>query len=44
MGFFCVCACVWLTDKMKDGERTEVVRDRFNLRLDSSNRLSQNSK
>ena len=33
----CVCVCVCLTDKMKDGERTEIVRDRFNLRLDSSN-------
>ena len=33
----CVFVCVWLTDKMKDGERTEIVRDRFNLRLDSSN-------
>ena len=33
----CVCVCVWLTYNMKDGERTEIVRDRFNLRLDSSN-------
>ena len=35
--FVCLFVCVCLTDKMKDGERTEIVRDRFNLRLDSSN-------
>ena len=33
----CMCVSVWLTDKMKDGERTKVVRDRFSLRLESSN-------
>lgn len=33
----CMCVSVWLTDTMKDVERIEVVRDRFSLRLESSN-------